>query len=457
MSFIFFLMLCFLLPIGTSLRFLTPWSIVDGQILDVTTFFIYVTDLLVVLVLVFWLIDILVKFWRYQDWDDWQIGVWPGVALVLFWILALLASYSIFWSYNGSMAFYHVLRLWAIFFLLAYILLAIGASGEKWQSIGKFVVGSVLIQSVWGIVQYWRQADLGLWWLGESHLGKDVLGVAKVDVAGEKIVRAYGSLGHANVYSFLMLLGLILILGGIIYFGRDTQQRARTNEYMWGIILGIISIGCLVGYSRSVWVAGVVVMIGFVVEYYGRGTLQRARTDAIIDIKFWIVFLLIMVTGIISNWSVVWTRLISGESLGGDVSFNVRVFLSQAADWIIDKVYYVGVGIGNFVMVLPLYSSDLSWWMYQPVHNVFKLIWAELGVIGFGLYVLLILTVGLSIIFSQVKNYPKYFWLSVFLAVVWLHFFDHYLWDVWAGQLIFVFLLGMILSLSQNSKVKSQI
>ena len=455
---IFFLMLVFCLPFGTRLQWINDWSYLGGELSDFTMYFVYLTDILLVLLLVFWLFDLMIKFWKYGDWDDWRLNPWQGLVVVFFFLLMLWAYYSTLWAVVKPIAWYDWLRLFGIFGFTSYLVLRVGKRfGSLVQTLAVFVV-SVLMQSIWGIAQYIVQHDFGGWWLGESILGNDILGVAKLDLAGEKIVRAYGSLPHANVYSFYMLAGFIVLLLVIFYWEIISDQVGRLkirkySAWLVGLMLGLISVGCLVGFSRSVWVAGAIVGVGFVVQILiswrdkNNGDLKKGVKNFVFDWKFLVSYLVVLAAGIYWNWRDVFSRLSFEAS--SDVSLNTRVFLDLAADWIINKVYYQGVGIGNFVLVLPYYGGELmSWWLYQPVHNTFKLVMAELGVIGMVIFVLLWLFVFCSVLFSNAKNYPKVFWLAVVIALVWLQFFDHYMWDIWQGRLLMGMLVGLVVVFS---------
>ncbi|MBU0648443.1 hypothetical protein KJ855_04665 [Patescibacteria group bacterium] len=438
MSETFFLMLVFCMPLNVSLQWFTEWSMVEGRVIDFMTYYLYGTEILLVLVLLCWLVDLLVKFWRHRDWEEWDLNVWQGLVVLFFGLLAFWGIYSSIWAINGDIALYRGIKLVEVFLLFGYIVLGIGKNWKLLAKVGMFFVSGVVIQSIWGIMQYWRQSDFGLWWLGESILGRNELGVAKIVVEGEKVVRAYGGLPHANVYSFFLFAGLVVLLASVIY---SNQLRIIRYSWVWGVLLGLVSVGCLVGYSRSVWVAGIIIVVGFLVEYF---FYKKNYELQITNYEFWVPLVMILGVGVWWNWDSVFAR--TSLDLAGDVSFNVRVWLDQAADWMIDLVYYGGVGLGNFVPTLPYFGGeDISWWMYQPVHNVYKLVFAELGVGGFIFLVLMMVGLVCTVVFSRVENYPKVFWSSVVIALIWLQFFDHYMWDVWQGQLVFVFLLGMML------------
>jgi len=98
--------------------------------------------------------------------------------------------------------------------------------------------------------------------------------------------------------------------------------------------------------------------------------------------------------------------------------------------------------------------AELASWMYQPVHNTFKLIWAEIGVLGFLGYSLMWLAL-LGGIWSR-NGVGRWQALAIWMALIWLLLFDHYMWDIWQGELMFALLIGwLMVTNEQNERKKS--
>jgi O-antigen ligase len=193
--------------------------------------------------------------------------------------------------------------------------------------------------------------------------------------------------------------------------------------------------------------AGLIIGVGFVVNWW----LVNKDNFSIKSVwKFdyqkvgFVTFLLVVGIGLYFNWNVIGVRS-EVDQLNSDVSLNTRKIYDEAAGRMIEDRYYNGFGVGNFVYVLPYFAvDDLSPWMHQPVHNTFKLVWAELGVIGFLGFGLMMLSLLAALIFS--KNKWKWWWVSVWLSMILLMMFDHYMWDIWQGQLMFGLLMGLMLN-----------
>ena len=85
----------------------------------------------------------------------------------------------------------------------------------------------------------------------------------------------------------------------------------------------------------------------------------------------------------------------------------------------------LGTGIGNYTIE----SRELN---SQPTHNIFLLVLVELGIVGFVLYFL---------IWQKFwKNKNERSLLLLFLII---GLFDHYLWSLYSGQMLFWLGLGL--------------
>jgi len=141
----------------------------------------------------------------------------------------------------------------------------------------------------------------------------------------------------------------------------------------------------------------------------------------------------------------------------------------------------LGIGQGQFVADMQKFApKPLESWQFQPVHNVYLIIWSELGIIGLALFLLFVYNM-----FQPVKsdfvprgtksaNGPsvehfnslrgatsmeqasfKYL-QAVLIGFLFLMFWDHYSWDIQQGQaalwIVFGFVTGIKGSQYQKKK-----
>jgi len=121
---------------------------------------------------------------------------------------------------------------------------------------------------------------------------------------------------------------------------------------------------------------------------------------------------------------------------GWDVnSWNKREMLGLSAIKMVEKNPLFGVGAGNFIVNLPKFRVGNFYWM-QPVHNIFLLIWSEIGVLGI---IILILSFQSSI-FRILKK--KNWWFLIIVGVTGM--FDHYWLNLPQNTWLLAIILGLI-------------
>ena len=222
---------------------------------------------------------------------------------------------------------------------------------------------------------------------------------------------------------------------------------------------------------------------------------------------------LIIIILIISCFSIMLSPQISTrfEINKNDQAFSDRFLFNSFALEIIKKSPFLGVGMGNFVLnvdqikktssiyslmcilseschpelvsgsinsikqsnkqILKQVQNDkekfkdikrgfsLESWQYQPVHNFYLLIAAEIGIIGLILFILFIFKVlkmaylkvksqivSRETIFTRHINLCVGCLLTIFLGFLFIGFFDHYFWTIQQGQLIFWLILGLLMA-----------
>ena len=103
-----------------------------------------------------------------------------------------------------------------------------------------------------------------------------------------------------------------------------------------------------------------------------------------------------------------------------------------------------GVGIGAYTVAFAGVLPNFPIWTYQPIHNSFALIFAEIGLIG-AIGVLLFL-------YALFRELPKTASTFSFIGLLTtLALFDHYLWSNWSGLVLLAFAFAMILRLKEKA------
>jgi len=313
-----------------------------------------------------------------------------------------------------------------------------------------------VIQAVIACGQFFRQKALGLYFLGESHFNSEQYGVAKFLFDHQKFIRAYGTFPHPNILGFFLLLALAA--GFNLLKNKQDSFRQLRWPYKLIILLGfiIIEIGLLLTYSRLIIFLSFILITLFL--YSQKRFLLRFYQTACqkLKIPFFLRSALIIVlffTAIFTVYNLISPRLCL--HCPSDESLHYRQLYNKYSREIIKGHYFLGIGGGNFLPGLLHYTpqdSTLSPWRYQPVHNIYLLITAELGLIGLLLFLfLLFFSVNPWQLLLSLPKQPLKF---IFIAVIIIGFFDHYFWTTPQGQWLFWLSLAFIFA-GENKKIDS--
>jgi O-antigen ligase len=332
---------------------------------------------------------------------------WHKKSILTPWLaFPLFAFLSFLWSGSPFLSAFWGLRLVLIVTALSIVIKLIRK--EKYYSdlFYKILIASGVIESLIAIGQFIFQRSLGLYLLGESHLGPEVLGLTRVSLLGHDLLRAYGTLPHPN------------ILGGFLLFTLVVTARAKTfkNEKL---LLLVQLVGLGLTFSRSA-ILGLIIIIFLNREllstYIPRfGWKKQRKAFAVI---FLFLFIIILARSPIQN-------ILSGR----DPATRLRVEYAQAAWQRFADSPIFGRGWGTGPIELPAYSHYPFYsWELQPVHNIFLLVLSDLGLVG--------LIIFLYFIYRVLKR-SRNIWQSLFIAYLFIGLFDHYFLTLPQGIFIF--------------------
>ena len=103
----------------------------------------------------------------------------------------------------------------------------------------------------------------------------------------------------------------------------------------------------------------------------------------------------------------------------------------------------LGTGVGNFTAEMMRLQPDRPVWSIQPAHNVFVLIFAELGLVGFVWFVLF-LVVGIKTwIPGQARDDKNIVFFAALATLLPSLLLDHWLWTSHFGLFFLFILLGL--------------
>jgi O-antigen ligase len=297
-------------------------------------------------------------------------------------------------------------------------------------------VGLGTFQSLIALYQFLAQKSLGLYKLGESHVGPSLDGVAKLVSHGTKFIRAYGTFPHSNLLA-AFLFTTILFSFYLLFIAEKKWQKSLFSA---ALIINIF--GLTVSFSR----AGLGATILITAIYLGWLILsQRSRKKALsISALTLIAFLAAFIP---------FHQFLSARATLTDKAVKERIFYNQVGKNIIKTFPWQGIGFGSSVLRMQQFSPlQLEPWEVQPIHNYYLLAAAEIGVIGALLFILLFFWHLIELLGQLIKNHRhmaaddylyKFTLLAVLAGFLVLMLFDHYFYTIEQTQLLLWLILGL--------------
>ncbi len=433
-----------------------------------TTAFLQATDILIVALLLLWLIR-----WLHHD-AGFKFGKADMFLGIFFVISALSVTASSFKSLSG----YQLLKLAEFILFYFYIKSNLGmvfypvrdkiplqvsaympsaeriSNGVKWKKLLEVLVISGAVQAVIGIVQYTTQSALGLHLLSESPITPGGEGVASFYVGSKVYLRAYGLMPHPNILASFLMVCIAAFL--MLFFSHNQESRSKNQEASIEVksflslilnsrfcilVYAVMLYALFATYSRTVIglmvLAMVIFLITLILQKRGFKILfnQKVYTIAIVSLAVVLLFL-----GLNFHQSI--SRALISSS---DEAVSLRIFYDKVAGQTTGRYPWFGVGVGTFVPKLMQTLSHIPTYYYQPVHNIYLLISSETGIVGISSFlVFLLLLIKNYIRKNNLKDLNKLGLLLVCLTLLAIGLFDHLLWTIQQGRIIFWLALALL-------------
>ncbi len=392
---IFFALLLIFLPTQLGLHFWPDWAMVLGRRVDYLSPTLYLTDILVLLTVGTYVISNQIQKFKKR--------ILFFIPIVLFIIL------NIFIAANHFVAIYKWAKVLEFGLLGWYIV--------KTKPAFSFIIYhlsfGILFSSVLAIAQFFFQHSVGgpLWWLGERTFNVDTPGIARFDFFGREYLRAYATFPHPNVLGGFLAVTLPILISNV-KFPMSNQKKKFPIFKIITIVLGFIAL--LLTFSRSA------IFIGVVGIVLWKKVKRKSLTTVLI--------------GIVVGFAVLFGIWHLAFGIPQAESLVVRQQLNAAAINMWQQSPLFGVGLGNFLVKLPETLPSRAVYFLQPVHNIYLLVLAETGIVGFLFFAWVLLKIFMR---------PFGIWhlaFGIFLAV---GLIDHYPLTLQQGQLLFAIFLSL--------------
>ncbi|MDP2708939.1 MAG: O-antigen ligase family protein [bacterium] len=435
-------LLAFLLPLQTR------WIIKAGE-LEYSTFSLYGTDILLILLLAMFAIYVIASDRRERS-NPWFVEIYRRLLRrpeygasrndrAAGWlILGLLAMafISVFFAPDKVLALYKFG--WLIMGAGLFWLAARAEYNKTWLVWS--LLSGLALQSVLAVWQFLTQLSFANKWLGlaahnAADLGASVIEIAGAAGAGERWLRAYGGMDHPNILGGALAIGILLLAGQMM----KNFQSKILKIFNW-LFLILLAAALFFSFSRAAWLglaAGLTVMLGgAAIRRDFRAQKNILQAVLVSGLLFFILFFQFSDLALI--------RLYGGGRL--EVKSTNERLESIKNSWpLIKKNWASGLGLGNYTLALERELPGRENYFYQPAHNVFLLVWSETGIIGFILFICLILYFIILNFLSAGRQVEMIINLGILISLVVLLSFDHWLWSLHFGVLFFWLMTGLTL------------
>ncbi|KKU91547.1 MAG: hypothetical protein UY23_C0001G0153 [Candidatus Jorgensenbacteria bacterium GW2011_GWA1_48_11] len=424
--FFFFLFLIWL-PFGTK-KFIYPF--IAGSVSELNSAFLYASELFLAYFL----------FLTFLEWRRTRTRLDDKPNFILLSLFLAAALVSVFFAFNKSLALYQLVHLilgMGLALVLGYLLkTGVLKNHEIFSALGL----GALFQSFVAFWQFKFQHSLGLYFLGESLASPFVKGVSEISVAGGRLMRAYGTMSHANILAAFLVLGLI----SFYYFYLEAKNFGARILSAVGIFF--IGLALIFTFSRSGWITAILASLIFLVwAALNRDYRRRISGLAVILGACFLLFLITM------GWAI-----FPRARLAIDSSINDRLIYNRMAVQIVGQ-HPLGVGIGNEMLfgietkLFQNYGLDtVNRW--QPIHNLYLLMAAEIGVLASLIFIFFLVRIFVRCLGNS-RNNPRIITAgTLLLALLIGGFSDHFLWDLQSGRLMLWLVIGILLGIGRSPR-----
>jgi len=286
--------------------------------------------------------------------------------------------------------------------------------------VGAFLI-SIVLQALLATMQLFVSGTFASTMLGMSVHKVAESGTAVLEYAGQRYMRAYGGQSHPNIFGGITLVGLMLF-NWLLKYKKTLGIR---KNIIYFVVL--ISAALFFSFSRAAWLA---LFLWIATLIQSRKTLRESQ----ITMMRWIVGVFAVL--LVIFFPLVVTRT-TGESKLEQRSISERT--ADVGQWgrVMTKHGLFGTGLGSYTAALTNVAGDRR----VPVHVVPLLAFAEIGLSG-----------ALLLLFSAVLFRLRLKWKVEYVIFAPLVLFDHYIFSLWAGQILFAALLFQMFEVGNNDE-----
>ncbi len=427
-------MLILFLPTQFGRHFWPNFSYVLGLRVDYLSPTIYLTDVLAFLLFAFVILNLFQDLRQRKILKRVQNDIfknWELAAPIVFLLIGVILSKSPPAGLYGLGKFFE-------FCFLGFYTAGFIKKEENVQKVLLLFSIGVLLESFLALAQYIHQGSLNgiFYFFGERNFTSQTPGIANATINGSLVLRPYGTFPHPNVLAGYLVIAMTIIIfnfhpakGGTIF---NKISNFKNLIFLISLLVGTIAL--LLTMSRIAIILWIIIFFLWIFRNF-----NIKNSFQISNFKFQILMMVVVFS--IFFLSPLHFRF--SDLRLTDESVVAREQLLKTAIGMIQTHPVFGVGIHNFLQNVPQFqklNTQVSLFGYlQPVHNIFFLIAAETGIVGFYFFAWFIGLTYKRILNKFIPHPLSFILLSVVLV---LGMFDHYFLTLQQGQLLFAFVLG---------------
>ncbi|MFH0810076.1 MAG: O-antigen ligase family protein [Pseudomonadota bacterium] len=268
----------------------------------------------------------------------------------------LACMLSIFNSTAGGFSGYQIVQIATTFLCYSFLAGNVMGGEDDLRMIVRFLLVSLLFQSLLSIFQFQTALDLSF------RTGSEV---SFMTINDEGYVRSFGTIGRPNAFGGYVVP--LILLAEVAAMAAVEKKRRATLTWLT-MLLGVLAL--IFCFSRGAWISFTVGNLFLTTVALKRGLPWLRR---LLVAQFAVV-------AAIAPFSLLIMERAFGYDAGAAAS---RWPLMKLAWNMIVEHPVIGVGINTFLNVAPYYiTRDIAGAWVGEVHNMYLLIFAEAGLLG---------------------------------------------------------------------------
>jgi len=388
--------LVLLLPTQLALHFWPKWAYVYGFRIDYFSPTLYLTDVFIVLILVFWFVQTRFHKKKHTWFKSVKYQNWLVPLLILVFIVL-----NILFAISPELAVYKWVKIVEFVFIGFFIIRTEEFDFTNW--VLKPLSYSLIAVSLIALAQFGLQRTVGgfLYWLGERNFSITTPGIATFSLGGRELLRPYSIFPHPNVLAGYLSAGVLLLAYS------SSEKFKKTLYFKISLVISLVVI--LLSFSQGAWVALSLVALLLFIGDFSASFMKKASVGI-----FFTTIIFSLMLPVVSDRGMIGSNQTE--------TIKHRLYLAKSSGILIADRPVLGVGAGNFILGLVEVenSPSVSWWL-QPSHNVFLLVFSETGIIGLALFIAL-----LFVSFKKILRKKDRQLLAPLLFVLLSGLVDHY-------------------------------